>query len=166
MNMKKYYDDIFKVLINDEELLRLLYYKPIDRLDNPLDGRKQNVLSKPVDEYWTIVDDRIVSAPKFNDIEKPDDIPKCRLFFYLGHGRTGENHLFSRQEIVFEIYVHFDFESMDRRCALICDRLDKILNFQSITGFGKIYPVKRDPLVVLDNYIGFRLIYEIITENY
>jgi hypothetical protein len=166
MEMKKYYDDIFKVLIQDEELLRLLYYKPVDRLDNPLNGLKPNIKTLPEDEYWAIIDDRIVSAPKFNDIEKPEDDPKCRLFFYLGYGNQGNNPQFFKQEIVFEVFVHFDYENMDRRTALICDRLHKIINFKAITGMGKTKPVQRKPIPAPNDYIGYSLIYEISTENY
>jgi len=166
MDMKKYYDDIFNELIKDEELLRLLYYKPVKRSDSPLDGRKPDIKSLPIDDFWAIIDDRIVSAPKFDDIEKTPDEPKCRLLFYLGYGKTGNNHLFSRQEIIFDIFVHFDFENMDRRLSLICDRLHKILSFKSLTGVGKMNPISRKPIPAPNKYMGYSLVYQITTENY
>lgn len=163
MSLRQYSMDIEKLLI-DETLLRLLYYKPQNYLDDPLDASKENILDKPSDEKWEIIKDRIVSAPKFDDLDK---IEKCRLLVYPHIGRsTRSNYLFANQEYSFDVFVHFDYQNVDKRLEWICDRVNDLLKNFSVTGFGKVLFKDRGKLSAPNNYIGYRLTFEFISENY
>lgn len=162
MSLRKHSKDIEKILINDETLLRLLYYKPQNRLDDPLSLTKSNILDMA--NKWDIIDDRIVSAPKFEDLETGTE-PKCRLLFYPAYGRsTNNNYLFSNQEYKFEIYVHFDYQ-IDKRLEWISDRINELMFNQRITGHGKVEFKDRRDVSAPKNYLGFRLIYEFLSGN-
>ncbi|MGG2091243.1 hypothetical protein AB1283_00570 [Bacillus sp. S13(2024)] len=172
MDLKRYYDEIFDVLRKDEVLLRYLYYKPVDRLDNPLDDSHTQIVpdfetatDDELNKYWEIVDDVIVSAPKYNDMEKSDSKPKCRLFFFLGHAKTGENHAFANQHLHVCVYTHFDFENVDRRNALICDRVFQLLANKRVNGILKIHPVERDFTNAPINYLGYELVFKFVSGN-
>lgn len=164
MELTKYTDDIYKVLISDETLLRLLHYKPTNRLDDPLSPSKPNILEKPIDELKKIIDDVIVSALKVSEL---DTEKKCRLLFYPGTGRsTNDNYLFSNQEYIFVAFVHLDYENIDRRNQMICDRVNQLISNKRITGMGKVLFKSRRPVNAPKDYIGYQLSYEFISENY
>lgn len=164
MELKKYSSEIFKVLNSDETLLRLLHYKPTSKTDNPLDPSKPNILDKPINERWAIIDDCIVNAPKFNDLETSS---KSRLFYYAGYGRTtNNNYLYTNQIYCFEVFTHYDFQMMDRRNEKICDRLNEILFNNNITGMGKFLFKDRHPINAPKDYLGYRLNYEFASQNY
>lgn len=164
MELEKYSREIFKALNSDETLLRLLHYKPISKLDNPLDPTKPNILEKQADEKWTIIDDCIVNAPKISDLEATS---KSRLFYYAGYGRgSNNNYLFSNQEFCFEVFTHYDFQMMDRRNEKICDRLNEILFGKNLAGLGKFLFRERHPVKAPKDYLGYKLVYEFTSENY
>lgn len=163
MKLKDFSVEVEKILI-DETLLRLLHYKPIDKLDDPLSENKADILTKPDEEKWEIIDYHIISAPKYDDLENN---PTCRLFYYASDGRpTNTNYLFSNQEYTFEILVHYDFQMMDKRLEMICDRINELVFDKRIGGIGKTLFKRRHPVNAGNNYIGFRMVYEFCNENY
>ncbi|MEH7116037.1 hypothetical protein V7128_01260 [Neobacillus vireti] len=161
-NLSKNLIDIFKVVGNDKELLRLLYYT-----SDPLNPTKPEVID--LEDFQEIRRERIVRAPKTNDIQDDSTIEICRICMYFGNrSNTGSATKFAYQDVVFDIYVHIDaFEVNDARSLRITDRLNKILHNQSITGFSSI---KSDRMFIIGNspsgYIGYKYIYEFISENY
>lgn len=161
MTMKENIQDIYKTLTVDETLLRLLFYQPVNASDDPLDPTKENILDKT--DKWAIIMDRIVTAPKFDDL---DDKIKCRLLLYHGHGRKSSNHLFTRQEFCFEVFTHFNFDNVDQRLSWTCDRLDELMERKRITGFGNMMSKDRRPTSAPKNYIGYKLVYEFYNENF
>lgn len=165
MGLRKYTLDIVNLLSNDETLLRLLYYYPKNALDDPLDSNKQNILDMDIDTRTAIIDNRIVTAPKFDDLDNEDN-PICRLLVYPGIGRSYSNdYMVANQEYNFEVYVHFDYENADRRMEWICDRINELLFDNWITGMGKVYFKTRRPKPAPANYIGHQLIYEFGSVN-
>jgi hypothetical protein len=154
--------DTFKVVGNDNELLRLLYY-PSD----PLNTDKAEV--KDLVDFQDIRKDRIIRAPKTNDIQNDNDKEICRICMYFGNrDNTSSATKFAFQDVVFDIYVHIDtFEINDGRSLRIADRLNKLLHNQSITGFSNM---KSDRMFIIGNppsgYIGYKYIYEFVSENY
>lgn len=164
MDLSDYSTAIFKVINSDEELLRLLHYKPENKLDNPLDISKPNILDLPIEEKWEIIDDCIVNAPKFTEIQ---DEAKSFLMYYCGYGRrNSKNYLFSDQEFHFDVITPDTFQTMDRRNEKICDRINKIIFGKNIVGMGKMLPKDRMPINTPKGYNGYRLVYEFVSENY
>lgn len=163
MDMRKNIQDVYKVLTNDETLLRLLYYKPQDANDSPLATNKPNILSMDAVTKWNIIKDVIKPTSKTDDLAVE---PKCRIYFYPARRiSSGSNYLFANQQIVFDVMVHFDFEEVDLRLEWICDRINELLFNQRITGFGKISFVEGGLSPSPEGYLGYRLIYKFTSEN-
>ena len=162
MNLTNYSIEVEKILM-DEQLLRLLYYTPKNRLDNPLDISKANILEMPEDKLWDIIDHHMIPAIKIDDLEKN---PICRVFYYAGIGRpTNSNYLYGFQEYVFDVFVHNNFQIIDKRIELICDRINQLISNKRINGIGKTLFKKKSPIGSPDGYMGFRLIYEFCSES-
>jgi hypothetical protein len=160
---KKYTLDIFNHLITDEELLRLLHYKPTNRLDNPLDPSKSDILTKPEDTKWQIIDDCIMTAPKTSDLEQES---KCRLFIYPGVRQpTNGNFLSASQQFNFDIFTHADFQNVDLRNEWICQRISDLVFGEKLTGAGKIVFKGGQPINAPKDYQGYRLVYEFGSGN-
>ena len=129
-SMREVVSNIYQLLINDEQLLRLLWYKPqqLDGID-PLDPSLLNV--KDMADYWDIVNNRIMLAEKENDLL---ECPICRLYISAGRRRpVFNNYLLATQEIVISMYVHEDYE-MDMRSAWISDRINELIALEYVEG--------------------------------
>ncbi|NLD45797.1 MAG: hypothetical protein GX660_01165 [Clostridiaceae bacterium] len=160
MKMKDNMIDIFKVLSGDEVLLRLLYYKPKNALDDPLSADKSNVLL--MENKWDIIDDVLKPIPKTDDLENQT---KCRIMFYPGRRlKQPGNYLTASQYVVFDVLVHFDFE-IDFRMEQICDRLNELVFNQNITGMGGGKYIDGNQIRVPEGYIGYRLTYSFGSVN-
>lgn len=143
--------DIFKVVGNDETLLRLLYYK-----DNPLDETKTNV--KDLDDFIAIRTERILRSPKADDLT---DNRICRICMYFGNG-SNVNDKVTNQDVCFEVYAHIDeYDLNDARALLLVDRVNGLINDSNITGIGRMRTSRRR---VIGNapkgYIGYWLSFE------
>lgn len=155
MKMRKNLRDIYLLLTQDETLLRLLYYKPQNANDDPLDPEKENILDKSDFKRWEIILDVIKTTPKVDDLDKN---AKCRVLFYAGRRRGTNNYLYASQAVVFDILVHFDFEEY-LRLSSICDRINDLVSNEKITGIGSTYFTDGDILSAPNNYVGYTLIY-------
>lgn len=159
-SMREVVNNIYQLLINDEELLRLLWYRPqqLEGID-PLDENLLNV--KDMADYWDIVNQRIMLAEKENDLlEKPI----CRLYISAGRRRgVFNNYLLATQEIVISMYVHEDYE-MDMRSAWISDRINELIALEYIEGgIGKMDFVAGNARVAPLQYRRYDLIFEFTT---
>lgn len=159
MELRKNLIDIYKVVGNDEELLRLLYY-PTD----PLNPSNQDVKTLP--DYQDIRKERIKRSPKTNDLTT-DEI--CRICMYFGNRGNGRrNSHFASQDVVFDVYCHIDkYDENDARSLWILDKLSGLLHDKMITGFSKI---NSDNIFVIGNppegYIGYKYVFEFTSENF
>jgi hypothetical protein len=160
--MRENIQDIYGVLISDETLLRLLYYLPEDANDSPLSPTKQNILSMPELEKWSIISDVIKTSAKTDDLTFT---PKCRLFIYPGRRGSTNNYLFADQRIIFDVLVHFDYEDVDLRLEWICDTVNELIFNQRITGMGKVLFEIGEKISAPEGYVGYRLIYSFSSEN-
>ena len=158
MRMKENRVDIYKVLTTDETLLRLLYYKPENENDDPLDSTKDDILDMDEEDKWTIIEDRIKKTPKVDDLDKE---PKCRLLFYMGRRSKTNNYLYAGQIVVFDVLVHFDFEEVGMRESAICDRVNDLMSNSRVTGIGKVNFEGGDQISAPEAYTGYRLMYSI-----
>ncbi|MBD1379214.1 hypothetical protein [Metabacillus arenae] len=163
MDLKDFSIEVENIL-KDEELLRLLHNKPQNRLDDPLDESKPNILEKDDEELWELIDFHLIPAIKIDDLEENQI---CRIFYYAGNGApTNTNYLFSNQEYIFDVLVHNDFQIMDKRLEMICDRLNDLIFNKRVGGIGKTLFKRRHPINAPKNYMAFRLIYEFCNENF
>jgi hypothetical protein len=163
MMMRKMIQDIYKVLVQDETLLRLLHYKPKDALDDPLDPSKPNILDMEEKSKWKIINDCVATTPQVSDLDTSE---KCRILFYFGRRERTDNYLFANQEIIFDVITHVDFDGVDQRLSWICDRVNELIFNKRLTGIGKIYFSGGGIMNnVPNNYTGYKLLYTVGSEN-
>lgn len=162
MRMRQNLIDVYKILTRDEILLRLLYYKPQSPNDDPLASDKPNILDKDEVEKWNIISDVIRPIPFIKDLV---DVSKCRLIIYPGSRNATGNYLLANQEIVFDIFVHIDFEKYDLRLSAICDRINELICGKEIFSTGKVKFVYGEYVSAPQNYIGYRLVYSFRSVN-
>ncbi|MCM3161011.1 hypothetical protein [Metabacillus litoralis] len=169
--------DILQVLISDEKLMRLLYYKARNYLDNVLEDNpdnenyRPNILNNDKESLFKsgvvngnpqakidIITDRIKSAPKYDDLA---DNEKCRLCFYLGDTTTTGNFVHNDQEVIFDVLTHVEYEEKDFRNSKIIDRLNELLFHRNITGVGKfIFTGASRQEDLVENYTCYRVTYK------
>jgi hypothetical protein len=149
---------IYGVLVNDETLLRLLYYKPSNFNDDPLDPSKPDVTSLP--NRWDITKDRIKKSIVTHDLDTSD--PKCRILMYPDKRRPHNNsYAYSDQYVNLDILCHHEYDEVDFRMSWICDRINDLMFNKRIAGIGKIEYYSGGAIGVhKDGYVGFRLIYK------
>jgi len=158
-SMYNFMNNLYKVLIEDEELIRLLYYKPMGfdsntktNIPDPLSHELPNLVNDSK-QYWDIVKDRIRKGEKRAKIE--EDI-KCYIYMHEGTDRSIFGNICSiHQQVIFSVYIHEEFEQ-DWRMSRIKDRLTSLLVFTiGLAGYGKMEYVGGDPR---DATTGYRRI--------
>jgi hypothetical protein len=164
MDLKKNIQDIYKVFINDETLLRLLYYKPVDANDYPLDSSKPNLLDMSATDRQAIIDDRIYFT---KSVDKLDTTPLCRIIIYPGRRKPSvDNYKTPTQEFIFDVMAHKDYQNVDVRCQWICDRINDLIFENRITGIKTVKNVNGQPIAPpAPNYEAYRLTYEFGSVN-
>lgn len=159
---KNYVKDFYAVLIQSEELKRLLWYPPEDLATNtppPLSADLPNI-SDDEELNWKCIEDRIMLNSKSDDLV---DSEKCRIYLYLGTRRPS-NRVFSEQEIIIDVLWHEKFEE-DFRFDSITKTLGKLLVDQRITGVGRVRYSDGRPINAPKNYQGYRHVYEFGSQN-
>lgn len=136
-SMRKFINNIWTVLRTDEELMRLLHYKPADyhkgRLD-PLDKSLPDIVDDS-EKYWDLVENLIITGTKSSDIQENGI---CRIYLYAGRRRPRfGNFLVSDQEVVVDLFVHESFDR-DDRLNWISDRINELLALESFGSYGKL----------------------------
>ncbi|MCY7757874.1 hypothetical protein MOC61_09180 [Bacillus inaquosorum] len=152
---------IFRLVMDDIELNRLLYYK-ID----PLSPSHPDVQS--LENYYdstndspAIINTIFKRAPKTDDLS---DSPLCRMCVYLGNALpkpTNQSAMLLDQDLMIDVFTHINtFEETEFRNLKINDRINKLLFNQNFAGIGKTNSYKR--LLITnppDGYLGYKLIY-------
>lgn len=157
--------EIEKRLIKDEQLLRLLTYKP-QGYDEKLEKEHPDPLSSSLPDlvdgskqYWALVKDRIRKGDKRTDIT---DNSKCIIYLQEGRERSKfGNAYFVEQEVILSILIHEEYED-DFRLSKIRDRVFELLIHQKgMAGFGKFESVGSDPRDAPKGFrrIDFRLVF-------
>lgn len=143
------------VMKNDEHLLRLLHYNPLDENENFVDFTDENlpnITELPEDEYDEIVFDHIRTSQKTDDIE---EYKKTVVFIYYGKSKAKfGNHSLVDREIIFQILSHNDFSFADR-IEEICDRLDTLFVNKNIAGLGKTRLANSFPREAPKEYLAY-----------
>lgn len=161
-SMREVVNNIYQLLIEDEDLMRLLWYLPQQFTGkDPLDIALLNV--KDMADYWDIVNNRILLAEKENDLLEN---PICRLYISAGRRRPVFNsYLLATQEIVISMYVHEDYE-LDMRSAWISDRINELIALEYIEGsIGKMDFVAGNARVAPLQYRRYDLLFEYTTSK-
>ncbi|MEK4025513.1 hypothetical protein [Sporosarcina sp. FSL W7-1283] len=153
--LRYHINTIYTLLRKDEYLMRLLYYKPeSSELEDSLEIK--HILDN--DDYWNIVDERIMTTTKSSEIEKEE---LCRLYIYPGRRRSDFNsYVVADQEIVIDVLVH-DSYSSDLRTEWIADRLNELIALERITGFGKVEFAAANQRDAPTRYDRYQLVYTI-----
>lgn len=139
--MYYFMNNIEMALINDEDLLRLLVYKPMGydtinkkMIPDPLDKALPDLVNDS-EEYWNLVSDRIRKGEKRTDIEN-----EIKCFLYISEGRRRpvfDNHTLATQEVIFNYYIHESFEN-DWRISRLTGRVSHLLTHKiELAGLGK-----------------------------
>lgn len=164
-SMREVINHIYKILINDEQLMRLLYYYPKStKQPDPLSvtTKTPNIIGH--EDYWRIVEDRVMLAEKFSDIINKDI---CRIYITQGRRRpVFGNYLLATQEIMISIYTHENYET-DMRSAWISDRINELIALADIDGMlgDKLEFVAGNPRVAPVHYKRYDSVYEYKTSR-
>ena len=150
---------IYQTLIADEELMRLLTYLPrgYDKNGNynefdPLDERLPNIVDSESEEYWKLVDERILLGEKTSDLLESK---LCRIYIYEGRRRpVFKSYLVARQEVNIDIFIHESYDK-DLRITRISDRINELVALEHIAGFGKFEYVAGNPREAPTHYRRF-----------
>lgn len=161
-NQKEMFTDIHDLLINDESLLRLLYYPPANltmERPEPLSDTLDNILDMDIGELWKIRDDHILESSKSDDLENK---AICRVYLYPGKIRPSfRNKVAIKQEIVLDIFIHYSYD-VDHRMLLVTGRINELLFNERVRyGLGKIDYQNGYDFVAPKGYTSYRHIYEI-----
>ncbi len=157
MKMRDNMMDIFNLLSQNEKLLRLLYYKPTNYSDDPLDVNKPNILDMNLDQRWKIIDERIKKTDKVDDLS---DNEICRILVHLGRRRSDKgNYLVANQVLNIDVVASYSYEDVDLRLEWICDTINELIFDSRTTGAGKTGFIDGTPIVCPKGYVGYRLIY-------
>lgn len=159
-SMRLFFNNIYTKLRQDEELMRLLHYKPSDytlKRPGPLDTSLPDIVNENNDEYWDIVDMTIRKAVKTTEIQEKGI---CRLYLYAGRRRSRfENYLVVDQEVVIDVLVHEVFDK-DDRLNWIIDRINELVALERIAGVGKLEFVAGNGRKAPTGYSKYELMYK------
>lgn len=161
-SMRQVFLEIYRILTEDEVLMRLLYYLPEDAHNpDPLSDELENIQDRP--DIWDIRKDRVMRSDKISDIEGD---PKCRIYIYPEKRRSRwGNYLVADQGISLSIFVHESF-LVDGRMEWISDRLYKLLSLERIKGsIGMLEYVKGDPWTAPRQYSQYRHVFQFTTSK-
>ncbi|MCY8499612.1 hypothetical protein P8917_09040 [Bacillus atrophaeus] len=159
--MVEHMTKIFRTVIDDKPLNRLLYYK-----DDPLSPSLPDVQTldnyyDPVDDSSSIMKTIIKRAPKTDDLI---NTPICRLCIYLGNAipkPSNQSIMLLNQDLMIDVYTHINtYEETEFRNLKITDRICEMLFNQNFAGIGK--SVKYTRLLISnapDGYLGYKLIF-------
>lgn len=158
MRMRQHLMDLYAVFFNNQPLLKLLNYPSNDYFDDPLS--KPNItdqnIKKDLIKRSIVVDDLTIERNKGRLLIYPD----VRI-------NTRSNYQFSNQIVNIDILVPIKMDEVDFRVAWICDHVNSLLFNERITGIGKILFRGGNPIKVgKDGYVGYRLAYEFVSENF
>lgn len=154
--------DVENKLQKDEKILRLLYYPPADlrtSTPEPLSKDNPNILDLPLGEYWDILDERILTSTKSDDLEEK---ALCRLYVYAGKRRPAIGNIrIVKQEIVVDVFCHMSYDK-DMRLEWIADYLSSALFLKRISGgLGRLDYRTGYEFVAPTGYQAYRHVYEI-----
>ena len=157
MKLREFLGELSGILSGDEQLMRLITYLPKTRSDSPLSEDKADIIGS--NDYWDIVDDRMLWTPKADDLVDKD--PKCRVLFYPNtrYPQNG-NYTNSEQSINIDVFVHVDFDTMDMRLSWILDRINDLLQDRYIENIGTTKFDSGKPLGSPVGYTGYRVVYK------
>jgi hypothetical protein len=179
-----------KLLRNDENLLRLLYYPAknfSDDIFEVTDARKRitpppgELNPAPTDTYvGGVISNKlrhslIYSTIKVQDLQmnKPDTVltvngiayPSSRLIFYMGNRTPNSNYQYPFQEVVIDIYVHTSVDALDYRLSKLCDYVTELVDGKRIAGIGVAEARGGNPNPLSAEYIGYRLYFRFGSER-
>lgn len=164
--LKRIINNTYQLLINDEELLRLLYYQPEDLSSgqpNPLAVTDitpdiiDKTTQKSNQKLWEIINKHVMLTSKSDDLEREQ---LCRIYVYSGKTRSDfHNKRIAKQEVVIDVFCHSFFQE-DQRLDAITDRLNKLLFNQRPDGLGRFDYRNGYDFVAPKEYGAYRHIFE------
>lgn len=173
MKLKESLQKLYLIMSTDDILTRLLYYVPVNSIDDPLDPNKTSVINMGYKERQAILDQVLLPTDKRYDLDYKK-IRISRLCFYSGirradYSRTvNSNRQFnpyvSEQTYIFDIYVHVDIDTLDQRLTAIADRLNELFQLKRVNDIGEflldyISPINGTP----DGFIGMKVAFKTLS---
>lgn len=137
----EFFTNIYKKIIEDEGIMRLLLYAPkgYDNAGNyspdPLDDTLPNIVDVDSEDYWKLVDERVILGEKTSSLLESK---LCKIYIYEGRRRAVfDNYLVATQEVNIDIFIHESFDR-DLRLTRLSDRVHELIALERIAGFGKL----------------------------
>lgn len=157
-------NNVYKKLISDEILMRLLSCKP-EGYDqegnyhpNPLSDEIENIVDIESDEYWEKVDRSVILGNKISDLEN-DSL--CRIYITENRSRpVFGNTYMNTQEFSVDIYIHEEYEN-EYRMSMISDRINELLVNNYITEYARVRYAYGNPKEAPKYYRSFYNVYEV-----
>ncbi|KXJ35264.1 hypothetical protein V5785_00550 [Bacillus subtilis] len=152
---------VFRLVMDDVELNRLLYYKTDPLSPSHPDVQSLKNYYDSTNDSPAIINTIFKRAPKTDDLS---DSPLCRICVYLGNALpkpSDQSAMLLDQDLMIDVFTHINtFEETEFRNLKINDRINKLLFNQNFAGIGKTNSYKR--LLITnppDGYLGYKLIY-------
>lgn len=146
-------------MVESQNLCKLLFYDTNTSTD-PL-----NLADLSEEQRYGLIMDRIFPIPK---IPKVDDTAKSFVTIHFDRIKLNNtNHLFKDSIIVFNIFCHIDLwlTPAKIRPYSIANEIDILFNEQRLMGIGKLLFDRADPIAANNNYMGYKVSYNVVDFN-
>lgn len=151
--MEKDYSIIIERILDNNNLMKLLYYTQRDCL---------NADNLTIEQKYNMINKNILIVPKIDIIQ---DCPSYVIIQIGNFSPNKTNPEFLDCEISFDILCHPDhwiLGDFKLRPYRIAGEIDKMFNKQKLTGIGRLYFMGMDDLVLNDNLMGISISYKAI----
>jgi len=151
-NLGKDLYDIMMALMEDQDLMKLLYYTS----DDPLSETN-------VDPY-DLINTNILIVPRIPAIE----VLRNFLIIRFDNFSLSNNIYFKSNRIIFDVVCHNDqwiIEGDTLPPFLIMEKIDAIINRNKFNGIGKISFIHADIVAYTEEYIGYSMVYSSYDSN-
>lgn len=151
-NLGKDLYDIMLALMEDQDLMKLLYYT------------SSNPLSESTIDPYELVNSNILIVPRIPAIE----IVKNFLIIRFDNFALSNNIYFKSNSIIIDVVCHNNqwiIEGDTLRPFLIMEKIDTIINQSKFNGIGKIGFVHADIVAYTEEYIGYSMVYSNFDSN-
>lgn len=157
-NLNKYVEDIMKLLIGSDKIVRLLSDVEPDMYSD----RK-----RPMANPKELLDDRSGKILHRNYIPNIEDKVESYITLHLGNFLPSHAGNYLRTSIVFNVFTHEQLlkTNYGDRLLLMCDELNSIIDGQRLA-VGKLMFRRGDVIQTLKRpYLGHWFIYELVDFN-
>ncbi|WP_342551031.1 hypothetical protein MKX57_10920 [Lysinibacillus sp. FSL M8-0216] len=160
MSVYTIFNKMYKHAIEDENLLRYLFYVPQHKDDDVtlVTAERANLVGN-----FDVIN-QIVKMRKRNEDDLSIDDSKCVLYMYLDNfenATTGTNNAIDPysflQSVNIDVYVHRDYQNTSYNLARVVDRVTALFNQKHVGGIGNVTFAGSGKLDDVDGFEGMQI---------